>query len=389
MGGLPTRILIAEFDSVAQAARYAENGAEAATADLTGMLRIGRLVAETVLVTDAMLLDGEYFMRLGPEGVLRELGAGDGRFPLTVTGPAETLAAGLEFRRRNAGFAWSLIGVNRGEAVPSAVEARWEDWLGFVDRGLIRYEQQPPGFTMPAFGELPPLSAGGEAAQTGQMAPAARPGQPGSAQAAGLASSLRNVVRRSEAFEIIEKAGLHPRDQDRLRAWWNARYLRAIADQAGADWLSFEAAGPLQHSVRRSDRRIRLPRRLLEWARDANPASIALAWDTTSKQRERLRRRSSWASMRDLAYQATQIASARTRRGVLRDSVLRLLVAAVAVVLAVPGFEAVALENPLTWIVFAGVIVTTVPFDSLLALAGLLVPDPRAELILHRRGMAS
>ncbi|WP_460800576.1 hypothetical protein [Microbacterium sp. GXF6406] len=135
------RILIAELDSPAQAQRFSEKGARAAITELTGMLRVGVLVSGSILVTDAMLLDGEYFMTLGPEGVLNELGATRAAFPLTITGPDADLRAGLDRRRRNPDFRWSMAAARDGQ-VSREILRRWDAWIDLVESGTVRYEQQ-------------------------------------------------------------------------------------------------------------------------------------------------------------------------------------------------------------------------------------------------------
>lgn len=361
---LPDRVLLAELDSVAQQKRFSALGAEEATAQLTGMLRVGRLLSGTVLVTDAMLLDGNYFISLGPEGVLRELGAGDGRFPLIVTGVARTLREGLDYRLSLPSFEWSLLAMRGTSEIPDSVRSSWDAWLALAERGFIRYEQQSRGFALPEIVSLPS----------------------GVNHSAELLESLRMVTTRSGAWQLIRDAELQQDERGRLANWWNGRYLRAVAEQASADWLSFDADNAQQLSDPQTSRPLKLPAQLLKWSRESTPASVALAWDATAGRRAKLRSRASWAAMRDLAYQATQVTASSSRASVLRDSILKVAVAALAIALAIPGVEAASLDNPLTWVLFAGVILTTVPVESLLSLRDLLRPDPHAELVLHSSG---
>ena len=72
------------------------------------------------------------------------------------------------------------------------------------------------------------------------------------------------------------------------------------------------------------------------------------------------------------------------RRGVIFGSLIRLALALCVVALAIPGVGIGSLDNPWTWLAFVGVIATTVPWDALVALLGLLRRDPRATLMLHR-----
>lgn len=371
MPAAATRILVSELDSSAQADRFARDPA-GATAELTGMLRLGVLISRRVLLTDAMLLDGAYFMRLGPEGVLRELGTTQARCPLTVTGRAPSLREGLEQRLADPGFRWSLGVVEHGATPPVWVEEAWDEWIRFVDDGFIGYEQQDPGFPERLSIERPAFAHGASPE---------------------FVEELRGVLKRSDAWARIE-AGLAAGDlsaheHDRLKQWWNAGYSLLIAEKTGADWMSFES-GHLDTGAG-SISQLHLPERLVTWAKESTPATTALAWDASAKQRTRLHERPTWRRMRDLAYAVTQVAATSSRGGVLMGSVLRLLVAALVILLAVPGWEVDALDHPLTWIVFAGVILTTIPFDSLLALVELLKPDKRTTLILRgaqRRGGA-
>lgn len=149
------RVLIAEMDSIAQRARYDAKDHHAATTELSGMLRIGRLVSEHILLTDVMVLDGCYFMRLGPEGVIRELGATEAQFPLTITGHYPSLGEGLSARLSDADFSWSLDNVHRGREVPASVTNTWQQWLDYVERGIVRYEQQTGQFALPAGANYP------------------------------------------------------------------------------------------------------------------------------------------------------------------------------------------------------------------------------------------
>lgn len=159
------RILIAEMDSIAQRARYDTKDHHVATTELSGMLRIGRLVSEHILLTDAMVLDGSYFMRLGPEGVIRELGATEAQFPLTITGHYSSLREGLEVRLANADFVWSLENFRQGHEAPSSITNTWQQWLDYVERGIVRYEQQNGQFILPAGARYPLKHAGADQLQ--------------------------------------------------------------------------------------------------------------------------------------------------------------------------------------------------------------------------------
>lgn len=347
-----------------------------ATEEITGMLRVGRLISGNIYVTDAMVLDGMYFMSLGPAGVLRALGANDGRFPLIITGYAKTMRAGLEWRLANPNFLWSLEKMEAGVAPPPAYQTVWNEWLRYVESGLIEYRQQDDSdFPMDLLDESPPR--GLDVLEGGV--------------------DVREVKVRSDAFTIIDESNLSDEDKDVMKAWWSEHYLLALAQKAGADWLSFGAGGTgveggeaKGHATAMVGSGLRLPLSFLTWAQRCSSASMGIAWDTTSKKRAVVReasggRRKTERALRDLAYQSMVVVSAPSRLTVLVGSLMRVLFSFVAVVLAVPALQIFSFESILAWVLFAGVILTTVEWDAIFTLMGLFKPAPNARLVLYGR----
>lgn len=355
-----SRILIAELDSPAQNARFEHRGSRQAIIELTAMLRIGMLVSQSVLVTDAMLIDGAYFVTLGPDRVLRELGASESRYPLVITGTAASLRQSLQNRLDNPAFIWSLAVLRDGKQIPDAVRDSWNQWIRYVDDGIIRYVQQ----TAPA-GHLPLGDPPFEHHATLE-----------------LINELKVERIRSTAWALIDRS-LPPVGRETVRDWWNSGYLQMIARNAEADWVTFESGTSISPEGRRGE--IQLSRRLIEWARTASSATVALAWDSSRHQREQLHARPSWGHMRNLAYIVTQTGAASSRNSVLLDAAFKLLIAVVAILIAVPGIEFGIIDYPLTWMIFLGVIISTIPYESLFALLRLLKRDARTSLVLHRR----
>ena len=366
-----SRILIAELDSPAQAQRFAAAGPEKAAravTELTGMLRVGMLVSDSILVTDAMLLDGQYFVTLGPEGVLREVGGSQARYPLTVTGPHATLRDGLRARLEREEFQWSLPNVHSG-IVPADVQRSWDEWLRFVEAGLIRYEQQTASAA--------PLRTGTPPARTED------------ALARLHASGIGDMAYRSQAWSAIAELELDEAERVDVRTWWTDAYLRMIAENASADWISFDSDTERPLALRAQDIELPLSATVVEWARESTPATIAVAWDASADQRRRLHEKPTWSRMRDLSFAVTQASTAPSRWGVLIGSVMKIGIALVVIALALPGLEIGSIDSPWTWVAFVGAIATTLPFDSLWALKDLLRRDPRARLVLHRAGGAA
>lgn len=361
---MATRILISELDSPAQAARFAAHGTHAALAEFTGMLRVGMLVSSTVLVTDAMLLDGEFFITIGPDGLLRELGTTPARFPLVVTGTAATLRDGLRNRIENPAFQWSLPGVDGESGAAASVRHAWDQWLRYEETGVLRYERQTSASA--------PIRLGGY------------PDIPSDVVERIRSIGLDQERYRSQAWAMIDQLDLTGEHRDAVRAWWTDAYLRMIAENAEADWVSFDTDTALPLALRPRDVSLPLSLSLLDWARESTAATIGVAWDASGRQRQRLHEKPTWPRMRDLAFAVTRVASAESRRGVLFGSAAKVAIALVVVGLALPGLEIGSIDSPWTWIAFVGAIATTIPFDALLALLGLLQRDPRARLVLHR-----
>ena len=223
-----------------QTERYATNP-ELATAELTGMLRTGRRMSEAVLVTDVMVLDGTYFMMLGPECVLRELGARDSEFPLVLTGTSDSLTSALKKRVDSPDFPWYLESVSSENQAPQWVRDRWQEWISFEEHGFIRYATQFGEFKLP----------------TDTARPAA------DSPDAGFFTALENEKTRRNAIALIKDSTLNPTDQKNVSRWWNALYLRAIATGADADWLSFEAPETQPLATDHDDDSLHLPQKLL------------------------------------------------------------------------------------------------------------------------------
>ncbi|MDO5048593.1 MAG: hypothetical protein Q4D87_01755 [Actinomycetaceae bacterium] len=81
----PRQIQVAEFDSVRQASMWRRHGAAEATRRLTAVLRTAILLGDELTIDRNQLLDGIYFLALGPQGIARELGLSpDSILPIKV-----------------------------------------------------------------------------------------------------------------------------------------------------------------------------------------------------------------------------------------------------------------------------------------------------------------
>ncbi len=364
------RLLIAEFDSPAQARSFDDRDPAVALRELTQRLRVGMIVAESVVVTDAMVLDGAYFLALGPSGVLRDLGLSTVQLPLLITGRAISLAQALEDRRADPEHLWASAGFvpSRRWYPPESVLRVWDEWIDAEERGLLRYEQQEiSSSTVMRFGDLPTLSVSGTA----------------------FAARLRRTAKRSVAENMLRLSVLTHEERAVLRDWWSDAYMRLIAENARADWLSFRGSHASRPEERQGAVMLALPERLKTWAEMATPAAVAEARGCTTALRKRLVEHPRQSSVRSLAYVAMAQAPRPRRRNVVIASSVRVLVAAILIVFALPFLPWLASDGPFAWIVFAIVAATTIPYGAMRDIALLMVREPHAVLVLHRENSAA
>lgn len=246
---------------------------------LSGTLRVADLVSETILVTDAQLLDGIFFQALGVERVHEILGRSDLDPPtFTILGRAVSLEESL--RRLVVGprdlghFEYSVFtalgadtrdlrarlqaidptGVDQaapGEVARQAITAfaeagagnadlrarllaGWEAWIEAETTGRISFEQYRTagdGFAMVADEWWTP------ALDTS-------PGQE-------VAAVLRTMPKRSDALRMIGDAGLPSKLEEHLRAWYEMVYIDYVAANNEADWLDLAGGRFSDVTVRR------------------------------------------------------------------------------------------------------------------------------------------
>lgn len=354
------QVLIADLDSPTQRERFVHQSEPgAAIAELTGMIRVARLISERILITDAMLLDGNYFMSLGPAGVLQELGTNRSDFPFIVTGTAPSLRQWLESRLENAEFAWSLLELSDRERPSTHLLSRWEDWIALTENGTIRYVVQSGDADM-VFGE-PPALAGVDQ----------------------LLAELRDTNRRSDAWAKIDCCDRTADEKNLLREWWNVAYLQLIAAKAGADWISFSQNRAQRGKIAQNV--LRVPKKLIVWATESSPATIALAWDATLKLRADFNRRPSWVRLRNLAYGSTEVIESPSRRMVLAESVIKVVIACVVLIFALPGVSESEVYKSYVWLIFGFGVLTTLPYRAIKNLVSLMTPDDASIIVTYPR----
>lgn len=233
-----------------------------------GVLRTAHLLSETIVLTDAQLLDGVFFQSLGVERVLELIGRSDVQDPpITVIGrgvsleeslrsiavsgdalsafeystlrvlgvsPAELAGRGEGSRVAQAppGQVATILGEVLGEAVGTpagrdycAELARsWQGWVRAEHLGLIRYER----FSPPAPGAF------AEAVGVWDAPPVPAAAEP-------LLTELRETARRSDARRLMDDAvaagTISAERREVVEAWWERAYADFVAANNGADWI--------------------------------------------------------------------------------------------------------------------------------------------------------
>lgn len=221
------RVLIAELDSLAQHDLEGRVGRVAAEQHLVGALRAAHLLAGTVLVTDSMLLDSRFFSSLGPRELAARLGMEVSRLPLIIVSKEGSLRTALEAKLADSRFAWQL-----GENRP--VRA-WHAWIAAEEAGYVTaetfgaFEQGGERVEKPRFAAPPRLQT-----------PSEHPHVTGFVQRANAARTRRSDVHHAYRAVSGSLPPQHQDELDRLHREWNLHYLRAMATQHHASWITFE-----------------------------------------------------------------------------------------------------------------------------------------------------
>lgn len=354
-------VLIAEFDSIAQARAMrptSDRTVAQSIARLSEQLRVGLMLSERLVVTDAMLLDGKYFQALGPMGVLAELGMSASKFPIVITGVNNTLRGGLEFHLANTEFRWSSGSEwPHGQPTP-AVRRVWEEWIQAVESGMVTYISQDGGAPEIVLPDAPALIATSD-----------------------TVSHLRTIIRRSDALTYVEsQTQLSAAERSAAWEWWNDAYLSALATKVGADWLDFSVATEVSDG---NHHLMAIPTSLIEWSGQSSPANFALGFDATTKQREKLHKDPKARVLRGLSFVATSERTRMPRWRVLAEAGVRVTVALVLILIALPFVPIFDADGPLAWWIFAVVALTTFPFADVLTLLQTLRSEPHAYVLVR------
>lgn len=377
----PARVLIAELDSMEQANIFAGHATEAdAVRTITGMLRAAMMVADRILVTDSMILDGAYFACVSPESLAHLLGVADHDLPITVLSSAATLKDALADKQADPGFEWQL------RTLPTIGDERarrhWELWISASQRGSIDIE--PWGAPIDG-----PLVSGGFLTKPPDASWSVTLGQAASRM---LTQSL-GVPRRSTFLglsrtTLSEENATTRTDRDTaellsVREWWLRTYLDELAARNHAGWLRFtsdDASPPLAIAPGRHVRRV--SGAFLVLLSEAPPPVFATLTFVVRDRRAAFIAKPTNCRLRSLRYGAANALMAPNLWRDIGTAIVHLVVAAAAVAVAFPFLPKQMLGIESAWIAFAVVAVATAPWRDLIVLSRLPQTLRSAELVL-------
>lgn len=230
-----------DFDSTVQARLFAEHGPTEATSRLITSLRVVDLLGSRTVITAAEVLDGLFFLLLGPEGVLDCLGMDvRSKLPLMVSGLTESLASEWDrlIHPTNHGrqsFSWSSDSVAHTVGWNSSRLTRARQaWIRAATAGQIDFlHVDRSSLDM------------GSARQ--QLTPIPNP--PLQRLWLGLPDN------RSDAYTLIADADVTDLAKRDLRRWYDTAYSLAIARQHQAELLEINPSGDMMGPRLRTESR--------------------------------------------------------------------------------------------------------------------------------------
>lgn len=223
------RTMVADFDSVRQRELVEQVGPVEAFRRLTAQLRTADLLSEELVVTDAQILDGIFFLLAGPSGIADLLGRSPMEpLPLVVTVRADSLDERLEAMREAADFEWSAEAAARHAEAAGERRATSE----MLDRGRVAWLDAARAGTVMVRSQVD--------AQFDVTRFLGKPTPPG--LPAELAAELHRTPSRSTARALIDQSGLSEGAIRDAHRWWQDAYAAALASQHDATWLTLSHA---------------------------------------------------------------------------------------------------------------------------------------------------
>lgn len=368
------RILVAELDSIEQARMFAREPTPAhAQRAVIGLVRTAALLADRVVLTDSMLLDGIAFLTLGPGGTAAGLGVAAHDLPFTILSRSPTLRAALETKLATPGFLWQAADSDAlrdgSEAWPYLrVRTVWEEWVRAAENGDLIVE-----FTDTARGGSPSAFAEELEARLSAAVPAGL-----TSPAITLTAQTRRVVTRS-AFENRFAAAVaeHPNsraDLGSVRDWWNEAYLDVVAAGNRTSWLRLTDrldSAPRAAAPGGSRRQLGLSGTMLDTMTRVPPCVYGALRHSLRSERAEFVATGSRRSLSAIAYGVSSHLAFAGRGHMVRGAVARLVIAAVAVFIGLAPFDGGWLSSDFAWVAVAAVALVTIPWHEFPRLFGL------------------
>jgi len=283
------RISVSNFDAVEQSRLWLALGAEQATRKLLGGLRTALLIAETVVVDRNQLLDGIFFLAMGPDRLAWHLGLEPGaRLPLIVDcqPPSGPGPRGSSPARALAEFQYEMVAgpaEERDARVSSALIALTGTYArGSSDRSSVLEEAPSAAWqerTDPAFvsQEVWDASSGDPAALRGiidsqrrawvdAIAAGRVAAQPWNDRAPDVHSALARSRERIVGDEPLADALLALREQQSDGSWAPPTRRALVVRWLDGELLDGPAGAPRFDPPRLPERLAALPRSERTWA---------------------------------------------------------------------------------------------------------------------------
>ncbi|WP_235780596.1 hypothetical protein [Sinomonas notoginsengisoli] len=373
--------MIAEFDSLAQWDTLERAASpSAAIAELTGMLRIALALSGRVLITESMLLDGWYFLRLGPHGVTAQLGLAPTALPLTVTGIGEDLRSSLARKRQDPHFIWQSLARPSGYASMHALGGKWEPWVAATESGTMDYER---------VGEnVREFRLEDERIQPGLQHPASVDLLQRVSKVASRSSYVRIMAEERTALGSLddpEENSARSEDLATLHEEWSRNYSQHIARWNRANWIKLSGDASAAGEQGNSESIVlRIPSNFADTMKECTAGAFALALSTLGTAQAALRDDPTTARLRGVAFSSLAVLTAPNRQSVKIAGYLRLTLALFAIVTAIPGFavDFFGLSGP--WLAFAAVALATMPWSDVKILCSLLKVEQHMDVVFFR-----
>lgn len=344
-------ILVADFDSVRQAQLWRDaaddRGAGAAREDFASFLRFVHVIGADVALPAPMLLDGAFFLLLGPDGIRQILAIDGGQpLPLAVTCTDESLRAWHDARASNPAFVWSSQApLEAAGWTPDMIEQRRRAWIEAGEHDAFEVHQVTGPFPFDEeIASLSPLPGLGDEC-----------------------ARLRTIRRRSDVAHLLETSDLAADDVDALWDWWSWAYSSSLARQHGAEWMEFRpnARVTTASAATRGGSGIRVEGSLVRRLGAMSSYRYAALLESTVGAREEWQRgRQTWALRTLSMVVADQSVPAETW---IRSCVKTGLWAVVLLILAVSSLASLAFPD-VAWLLAVpvlGIVVTDVPWQQL------------------------